>query len=67
MAHPGSVHHRVKSNLQVVMSLLNSLADKAALSAIRQSRHPVQAMALIHPKLYRAEGLTPIAMPDYVK
>ncbi len=65
------IHHRVKNNLQIVMSLLNSqaasLADKAALSAIRESQHRVQAMALIHQKLYQSEGLARIPMPDYVK
>ncbi len=65
------IHHRVKNNLQVVMSLLNSqaasLADKAALSAIRESQHRVQAMALIHQKLYQSQGLARIPMPDYVK
>jgi two-component sensor histidine kinase len=65
------IHHRVKNNLQIVMSLLNSqaasLADQAALSAIRESQHRVQAMALIHQKLYQSEGLARIPMPDYVK
>jgi two-component sensor histidine kinase len=65
------IHHRVKNNLQVVMSLLNSqaasLADKAALSAIRESQHRVQAMALIHQKLYQSEGLARIPMQAYIK
>ncbi len=65
------IHHRVKNNLQIVMSLLNSqaasLADKAALSAIRESQHRVQAMALIHQKLYQSEGLARIAMECYLE
>jgi two-component sensor histidine kinase len=65
------IHHRVKNNLQVVMSLLNSqadaLQDKAALSAIQESQHRVQAMALIHQKLYQAEGVACILMQDYVE
>jgi two-component sensor histidine kinase len=65
------IHHRVKNNLQVVMSLLNSqadsLVDKAALSAIQESQHRVQAMALIHQKLYQAEGVARIPMQDYVQ
>jgi two-component sensor histidine kinase len=58
------IHHRVKNNLQVVMSLLNlqadSLHDKAALSAIQESQHRVQAMALIHQKLYQSKGVARI-------
>jgi two-component sensor histidine kinase len=65
------IHHRVKNNLQVVMSLLNSqaasLKDQAALSAIQESQHRVQAMALIHQKLYQAEGVARIPMHEYIE
>jgi two-component sensor histidine kinase len=64
------IHHRVKNNLQIVMSLLNSqaasLKDQNALSAIRESQHRVQAMALIHQKLYQSEGVARIPMRDYL-
>jgi two-component sensor histidine kinase len=45
----------------------DSLLDKAALSAIRESQHRVQAMALIHQKLYQAEGVARIPMQNYIK
>jgi two-component sensor histidine kinase len=65
------IHHRVKNNLQVVMSLLDSqadsLQDKAALSAIQESQHRVQAMALIHQKLYQSESLARIPMTEYIE
>jgi two-component sensor histidine kinase len=65
------IHHRVKNNLQVVMSLLNSqadsLKDKAALSAIQESQHRVQAMALIHQKLYQSQGVARINMQEYIE
>ena len=64
------IHHRVKNNLQVVMSLLNlqagSLPEGSALAAIQESQHRVQAMALIHQKLYQSEQLARIAMPAYL-
>ncbi len=64
------IHHRVKNNLQVVTSLLDShaasLQDQEALSAIRESQHRVQAMALIHQKLYQTKGVARIPMPDYI-
>jgi two-component sensor histidine kinase len=64
------IHHRVKNNLQVVMSLLNSQADflddKTALSAIQESQHRVRAIALIHQKLYQSEGVARIPMHDYI-
>jgi two-component sensor histidine kinase len=64
------IHHRVKNNLQVIMSLLNSqansLQDHAALAAIRESQHRVHAMALIHQNLYQSEGVACISMPSYI-
>ncbi|OQP68327.1 tetratricopeptide repeat-containing sensor histidine kinase [Niastella populi] len=66
------INHRVKNNLQVVMSLLNTqsayLKDEAALNAIHESRHRVHAISLIHRKLYQSdEQLTEIDMASYVK
>jgi len=64
------VHHRVKNNLQIVMSLLNSqsayLQDEAALNAVMESQHRVQAMSLIHQKLYKSNNVSNIFMPDYI-
>ena len=64
------VHHRVKNNLQLVISLLNSqsayLDDKAAVLAIRDSLRRMEAMSLIHKKLYQSKNISLIAMPGYV-
>ena len=65
------IHHRVKNNLQIIISLLQSqskyLLDEAAINAIEQSQHRVRAMALIHQKLYRSESLSRIDMPAYIR
>lgn len=64
------IHHRVKNNLQIVSSLLNSQAvyinNKAALAAIDDSKRRVYAMSLIHQKLYQSKNIATIAMPAYV-
>jgi two-component sensor histidine kinase len=64
------IHHRVKNNLQIVMSLLNSqadsLQDQAALLAIQESQHRVQAMALIHQKLYQSEQVARVEIASYI-
>jgi two-component sensor histidine kinase len=64
------VHHRVKNNLQMVMSLLNAhsayLGSDEAIMAIRDSQHRMQAMALIHQKLYQSENIACINMPAYI-
>ena len=64
------IHHRVRNNLQIVISLLNSqaadLADDTALSTIKESQHRVQAMALIHQKLYQTERIARVEMASYI-
>ncbi|MGF7073547.1 sensor histidine kinase [Mucilaginibacter sp. 3215] len=64
------VHHRVKNNLQIVMSLLNTqsafLKNNAALAAIRESQNRVQAIALIHQKLYSSSNLAFIDIAVYI-
>ncbi|HLA59015.1 MAG TPA: histidine kinase dimerization/phosphoacceptor domain -containing protein [Puia sp.] len=65
------IHHRVKNNLQMVMSLLNSqsvyIENDAALAAIRASQHRVHAMSLIHQKLYNSDNFSTIDMSLYVR
>jgi two-component sensor histidine kinase len=65
------IHHRVKNNLQVVMSLLNSqsayIDNDAALTAIHDSQHRVHAMSLIHQKLYNSENVSSIDMSFYTR
>jgi two-component sensor histidine kinase len=67
----GEIHHRVKNNLQVVSSLLQlqrrGLADEGAADALRESQGRVQAMGLIHQKLYQHEDVTSVFMPDYIE
>lgn len=65
------VHHRIKNNLQMVISLLNSqsayLENGAALSALEVSRHRIHAMSLIHQRLYTTDNISVIDMPTYIR
>ncbi len=64
------IHHRVKNNLQIVISLLNTqshyLDNEAAVAAIIESQHRMQAMSLIHQKLYQSENVTSVDMLVYI-
>ena len=64
------IHHRVKNNLQIVISLLNTqsayLENKDALMAIQNSQHRMHAMSLIHQKLYQSSNLAAIDMAWYI-
>jgi two-component sensor histidine kinase len=64
------IHHRVKNNLHMVVGLLDTqsafLKNEDALLAVAESQHRVQAMSLIHQKLYQSENLSSIDMHAYI-
>ena len=64
------IHHRVKNNLQIVISLLNAqtefLDNPSARSAIQQSRERMEAIAIVHQKLYQTEDNTLIHVRTYI-
>lgn len=63
------IHHRVKNNLQTIVSLLESqsayLQDDALL-ALQDSQNRVYAMSLIHQKLYQSDNVASIKMSSYL-
>jgi two-component sensor histidine kinase len=65
------IHHRVKNNMQVVISLLNTqsltMEDIDAASILRNSEHRIYAMSLIHQKLYHSDNLKSINLPNYIR
>jgi len=64
------IHHRVKNNLQVISSILSLqeryLKNPKAIAAIRDSQHRIDAISLIHQKLYTDENITAIKIKDYI-
>jgi two-component system, sensor histidine kinase PdtaS len=63
------IHHRVKNNLQTIVSLLGSQSaylNNEALQAIRDSQNRVYSISLIHQKLYQNENLALIEMSSYL-
>ncbi|MCC7153494.1 MAG: PAS domain S-box protein [Bryobacterales bacterium] len=64
------VHHRVKNNLQVISSLLSLRAsmckDPVSGQVLRDSRDRVNAMALIHERLFQADDLSAIDFSRYI-
>jgi two-component sensor histidine kinase len=64
------IHHRVKNNLQIIISLLNVQSDyldsPSAINAIQESRERMQAIALIHQKLYQTDFGNSIDMKSYI-
>lgn len=64
------IHHRVKNNLQVISSLLNlqskGITDEHARQVLEDGKERIQAIALIHHRLYQNEVLSYITMQDYL-
>jgi two-component system, sensor histidine kinase PdtaS len=64
------IHHRVKNNLHMISGLLDSQAGfvktEEAASAIRISRQRVNAMSLVHQKLYQTGDLSSTDMAAYI-
>lgn len=65
------IHHRVKNNLQIIISLLNLqsgyIKDETTLKAVQDGQNRVRSMALVHEKFYQAEELTEIDFGEYVE
>jgi len=64
------IHHRVKNNLQIVISLLNSqtayLTDPKLLDVMKESQRRMHSISLIHQKLYQGDDLSGLFMPTYI-
>lgn len=64
------IHHRVKNNLHTIVGLLDTqaayLKTNEARTAIADSQHRVQAMSIIHQKLFHSDNLSDIEMSGYI-
>jgi PAS domain S-box-containing protein len=64
------IHHRVKNNLNIIISLLNLqsnyLTDDAAIGMFVDSQSRIYTMALIHEQLYGSENLARLNFAEYV-
>jgi PAS domain S-box-containing protein len=64
------IHHRVKNNMQIVSSLLmlqsETIEDKKYRDIFIDSQNRIQAMALIHQKLYQSQSLAQINFKEYI-
>ncbi len=65
------IHHRVKNNLQIISSLLKlqagNLDNEAAIGAVKEGQARVNAMALIHKRLYSADDVRGVNIQEYLE
>ncbi len=64
------IHHRVKNNLQIIVSLLRlqsaKIDNKEIQKILLDSRERVSSMALVHERLYHTENLAEIDFSEYI-
>jgi PAS domain S-box-containing protein len=65
------IHHRVKNNLQVISSLINMQARKLpegiVREVLRECKSRIEAIALIHEKLYQSRDYSRVPFSDYLR
>lgn len=67
----GEVHHRVKNNLQMVSSILDlqarDLKDEKSMRVIEDSLSRINAISLIHQRLYQSDNIRGIKINTYIQ
>jgi len=65
------IHHRVKNNMQIVISLLNlqeeHVKSEETKTVLTDSQSRIMSMADIHENLYRSHDLSHIDFKEYIK
>jgi two-component system, sensor histidine kinase PdtaS len=67
----GEIHHRVKNNLQVIISLLDfqkeEVQDPKTIDRMESMSNRIYSMAAVHEMLYEREGAETIDFPTYIR
>ncbi len=65
------IHHRVKNNMQVIISLLRlqsaKIGERQYADMLKESQDRIKSMALIHERLYQSEDIANIDFGGYAK
>ncbi len=63
------IHHRVKNNLQIIISLLRLQQndDEYLTKKLNETINRINAISLVHEKVYQSENVANIKLTDYVR
>jgi len=64
------IHHRVKNNMQIIISLLNIQANSTTseheMAVFNECKDRIRSMAMIHERLYLENDISKITLEEYV-
>ena len=64
------IHHRIKNNLALIISLINLRAgdfkDAKSEALMHELKDRIMSITLLHEKLYRGDSFTSVYLPDYI-
>ncbi len=64
------VHHRIKNNMSIIVSLISlqaqKLSDPEAVAALKDTRSRVKSLTLLYEKLYQSGDFTKVSLKAYV-
>lgn len=65
------IHHRVRNNLQVIISLINLQLSKFksddVKNALSEVQNRVRSMAIVHQRMYQSSNFKEVELKDYTK
>jgi PAS domain S-box-containing protein len=65
------IHHRVKNNLQLILSMLNiqarGISELRIRDIITESQNRIRSLSLVHDKLYRSNNFSELNLGFYLK
>lgn len=66
----GEIHHRVKNNLQMIHAILDlqarDLKDPESVALIEDSLNRINAISMIHKKLYQSDNIRAVRIDSYL-
>lgn len=65
------IHHRVKNNMQIIMSLLrlqsHNIDNEYILGLYQESQNRIKSMALVHEELYQTNDFRAVSIQNYLE